>query len=75
MAPRHSRRRHQQPDPTLDGVNTTLSGTVSLTNSFFYIGTGHLGGDWPDENYTGQDGNYGYLTFFNGDIADITFKQ
>jgi hypothetical protein len=60
---------------TLDGGTTTLSGTVDLTNSNFYIGAGHLGGDWPDENYIGQDGNYGYLTFFNGDIAGVTFKQ
>jgi hypothetical protein len=60
---------------TLDGTSTTLSGTVDLTSSYFYVGAGHIGGDWPDETYEGEDGDYGSLTFFNGDIADVTFTQ
>jgi hypothetical protein len=60
---------------TLDSSTQTLTGTINPTGSYFYIGTGLLGGNWPDENYFQQSGNTGYVTHFNGDIADVTFTR
>jgi hypothetical protein len=61
---------------TLDGTSQgSLTGTVDPTGAYFYIGAGLLGGTWPDEIYYEQNGNTGYITHFNGDIADVTFKQ
>ncbi len=60
---------------TLDGQTQTLTGTNSINSSYFYIGAGYLGGGWPDETYHEKNGNDGYLTYFKGQIADITFTQ
>uniref|UniRef100_UPI0019002CBE LamG-like jellyroll fold domain-containing protein n=1 Tax=Streptomyces cellulosae TaxID=1968 RepID=UPI0019002CBE len=51
------------------------TGTISIQSavafgknqSFNYLGTGFLGGDWPDEPNTGKDGK---ATYFNGSIAN-----
>jgi hypothetical protein len=58
---------------TLDGIAATVQGTINLTNSYFYIGAGYIGGTWPDETHYEQQGNTGYLTYFKGKIADVTF--
>jgi hypothetical protein len=62
---------------TLDGV---LQGTATGTASFSYassthldFGAGYIGGVWPDESHYKEDGNTGYLTYFQGDLADATF--
>ncbi|MFI5676910.1 LamG-like jellyroll fold domain-containing protein [Streptomyces cellulosae] len=51
------------------------TGTISIQSavafgknqSFNYLGTGFLGGNWPDEPNTGKDGK---ATYFNGSIAN-----
>ncbi|GAA2882278.1 hypothetical protein GCM10010524_13610 [Streptomyces mexicanus] len=57
------------------------TGTVSIKSatafgknqSFNYLGTGFLGGSWPDEpHYSTGDGT-GYATYFNGSIADVAW--
>ncbi|MFD9393174.1 LamG-like jellyroll fold domain-containing protein [Streptomyces sp. NPDC060000] len=53
------------------------TGTISIKSatafgknqSFNYLGTGFLGGDWPDHpTYSDDDG---HATYFNGSIADV----
>ena len=60
---------------TLDGVvQGTASGTVSFTYASptnFDLGAGYIGGSWPDESHHEQSGNTGYLTYFNGELADV----
>ncbi|MEU7059926.1 LamG-like jellyroll fold domain-containing protein [Streptomyces sp. NPDC046197] len=59
----------------------TLSGTVSIQSGvafganqpFNYIGTGFLGGGWPDEPNYSTTNKTGYATYFNGSIADVSW--
>ncbi|WP_316743236.1 LamG-like jellyroll fold domain-containing protein [Streptomyces sp. MK7] len=41
--------------------------------SFNYLGTGFLGGSWPDEPHYSTSSKYGYATYFNGSIADAAW--
>jgi hypothetical protein len=58
----------------LDGkLQGTVPGAVSLggdTNLDF--GAGYIGGGWPAEPHYKQNGNTGYLDYFNGQLADLT---
>jgi hypothetical protein len=63
---------------TLDG---TTIGTSPNGSSFTYatpgyldFGAGYLGGNWPDEPHFQQSGNTAYLTYFNGELAEITLN-
>ncbi|MEV7151660.1 LamG-like jellyroll fold domain-containing protein [Streptomyces sp. NPDC093084] len=57
------------------------SGTVSIKSAaafgknqvFNYIGTGFLGGDWPDEPHANAGDGTGYATYFDGSIADVAW--
>ena len=60
---------------TLDGATTTISGTADLSSTFLDVGAGSLGGSWPDEIYENKDGAQGYMTYFNGQIADVTLTK
>jgi len=58
---------------TLDNLAVqTITGEVSLSSTYIDIGAGSLGGSWPDETYENKDGSQGYMTYFKGDIADVT---
>ena len=59
----------------LDGTAVgSLSGAITLSpDQYDYVGAGFLGGAWPDESHSGQNGNTGYATYFNGDISDVGF--
>jgi hypothetical protein len=58
---------------TLDGVvQATGTGTVNFTGEpYFDLGSGYIGGGWPDESHHEQSGSTGYPTFFNGELADV----
>ncbi|MER7309884.1 Teneurin-1 [Streptomyces griseoluteus] len=55
------------------------TGTISIQSavafgknqSFNYLGTGFLGGSWPDEPHYSATEKDGYATYFNGSIADV----
>ncbi|MFI1175166.1 LamG-like jellyroll fold domain-containing protein [Streptomyces melanogenes] len=55
----------------------SLSGTVSIKSGtafgknqpFNYLGTGFLGGNWPDQPHQSSTSKTGYATYFNGSIA------
>ncbi|MER6978251.1 LamG-like jellyroll fold domain-containing protein, partial [Streptomyces carpinensis] len=57
------------------------SGTVSIKSAdafgknqvFNYLGTGFLGGDWPDEPHHSTTSPNGYPTYFNGSMADVAW--
>ncbi|MFI5973000.1 LamG-like jellyroll fold domain-containing protein [Streptomyces sp. NPDC051452] len=57
------------------------SGTVSIKSavafgknqSFNYLGTGFLGGNWPDNPHHSTTEPDGYATYFNGSIADVAW--
>ncbi|WP_369189729.1 LamG-like jellyroll fold domain-containing protein [Streptomyces sp. R08] len=57
------------------------TGTVSIKSAvafgknqvFNYLGTGFLGGDWPDEAHSSTTDGTGYATYFNGSIADAAW--
>ncbi|MFF3920173.1 LamG-like jellyroll fold domain-containing protein [Streptomyces sp. NPDC001852] len=59
----------------LDGnLVGTLSGQVSVTGQpVDAIGTGFIGGHWPDEPHYSTSSNTGYRTFFNGSVAEAAF--
>jgi Laminin G domain len=50
----------------------TDTGDISISFDYFEIGAGFLGGGWPDEADHEKDGDDGYLTYFDGEIADVT---
>ncbi|MFE9442430.1 LamG-like jellyroll fold domain-containing protein [Streptomyces sp. NPDC006602] len=57
------------------------TGTVSIKSAdafgknqvFNYLGTGFLGGDWPDEPHSSTTSDDGYATYFNGSIAQAAW--
>ncbi|MFJ8136846.1 LamG-like jellyroll fold domain-containing protein [Streptomyces sp. NPDC096013] len=57
------------------------TGTVSIKSAvafgknqvFNYLGTGFLGGSWPDEANSSTTDGTGYATYFNGSIADAAW--
>ncbi|GKQ33691.1 LamG-like jellyroll fold domain-containing protein [Streptomyces sp. A012304] len=57
------------------------TGTVSIKSatafgknqSFNYLGTGFLGGAWPDQPHPSTTDGTGYATWFNGSIADVAW--
>ncbi len=57
------------------------TGTVSIQSavafgknqSFNYLGTGFLGGNWPDEPHQSSSEKSGYATYFNGSVADAAW--
>ena len=52
----------------------TLSGTVSaVASTYTYLGAGFLGGSWPNEPHQSSTSNTGYATYFNGDIAEVSY--
>ena len=61
---------------TLDNLAAqTITGEVSLSSTYIDIGAGSLGGGWPDETYENKDGSQGYMTYFKGDIADVSLTK
>ncbi|MFB9831444.1 LamG-like jellyroll fold domain-containing protein [Actinoallomurus acaciae] len=56
----------------LDGrLVGSLTGTVNIAGqSNVYVGTGFLGGYWPDESHSGAAGT---PTYFNGQISDVAY--
>ncbi|MEV5752124.1 LamG-like jellyroll fold domain-containing protein [Actinoallomurus sp. NPDC052308] len=61
----------------LDGqLVGSLSGTVNMAGQTnVYVGTGFNGGKWPDEAHTSTTDNTGYPTYFNGQIAEVSFYR
>lgn len=63
---------------TLDGVTQgTSAGAPSFswaTSGHLDFGVGYLGGAWPDETHYEQDGATAYLTYFDGELADVTLN-
>ena len=59
----------------VDGVQAaTVSGTLDATSQDYdYIGTGFVGGAWPDEAHSSTTSSTGYATYFNGDIGDVAY--
>jgi hypothetical protein len=54
------------------------SGNVNLTfanPTYLSFGAGYIGGNWVDERYFKKSGNTGFIDYFNGQIADITFTR
>ncbi|WP_189934545.1 LamG-like jellyroll fold domain-containing protein [Streptomyces aurantiogriseus] len=57
------------------------TGTISIKSatafgknqSFNYLGTGFLGGTWPDEPHASTSDDTGYATWFNGSLADVAW--
>ncbi|MER5474053.1 LamG-like jellyroll fold domain-containing protein [Streptomyces sp. NPDC002685] len=57
------------------------TGTVSIQSavafgknqSFNYLGTGFLGGNWPDQGHPSTTDKTGYATYFNGSIAEAAW--
>ncbi|MEU6773346.1 LamG-like jellyroll fold domain-containing protein [Streptomyces sp. NPDC046759] len=57
------------------------TGSVSIKSAtafgknqvFNYLGTGFLGGAWPDEPHYSTTAKDGYATYFNGSIADAAW--
>ena len=61
---------------TLDNLPAqTISGQVTLSTTYLDVGAGSLGGSWPDETYENKNGADGYLTYFQGQIADVTLTK
>jgi RHS repeat-associated protein len=55
------------------GSRTGMIQVADAAAGHVYVGTGFLGGRWPDEpHYSTTDGT-GYRTFFNGAISDVVF--
>ena len=63
---------------TLDGVTQgTSTGAPSFswaTDGHLDFGVGYLGGSWVDEPHYQQDGGTAYLTYFDGELADVTLN-
>jgi Ricin-type beta-trefoil lectin domain/Glycosyl hydrolase family 12/Concanavalin A-like lectin/glucanases superfamily len=63
---------------TLDGVTQgTSTGAPSFswaTRGYLDFGVGYLGGAWADEPHYQQDGATAYLTYFDGELADVTLN-
>ncbi|REH51886.1 RHS repeat-associated protein [Kutzneria buriramensis] len=57
----------------LDGVfvDYRVANIPLMANFYRYIGTGFLGGTWPDESHQSSTSNTGYASYFNGSIADV----
>ncbi|MFD7540923.1 LamG-like jellyroll fold domain-containing protein [Streptomyces sp. NPDC059819] len=59
----------------------SLSGTVSIqpgvafgkNQQYNTLGSGFLGGNWPDEPHQSSSDKTGYATYFNGSIADAAW--
>ena len=59
----------------------SVSGSVSIQSAvafgqnqpYNYLGTGFLGGDWPDEPHHSTTDSTGYATYFTGSIADAAW--
>jgi hypothetical protein len=62
---------------SIDGISqeklNVTSASVNWPN--FTIGAGYLGGAWPNEPHHLQSGDTGYPTYFNGQIADVTYTN
>ncbi|MBO0880956.1 MAG: hypothetical protein J2P17_11555, partial [Mycobacterium sp.] len=60
---------------TIDGVvQGSFSGTIALAGGpDLDFGAGYIGGVWPNEVHSGITG--GFLSYFNGEIADITITS
>ncbi len=62
---------------TVDGVvQGTATGTVNVTTMpNFELGVGYIGGHWPAETHASSTSGIGFLSYFAGDIADVTYSQ
>jgi RHS repeat-associated protein len=56
----------------LDGALAATASATALNPGlqYDYVGTGFLGGGWPDEPHQNQTGT-AYATYFNGSIGDV----
>jgi RHS repeat-associated protein len=58
----------------LDG-NLVGTNAGNLTNSgatsYVYLGTGYLGGSWPDEPHESSTSSTGYASYFTGSMAEF----
>ncbi|HEV2375100.1 MAG TPA: LamG-like jellyroll fold domain-containing protein [Streptosporangiaceae bacterium] len=63
----------------LDGRRVgTLKGAVSLSQTnptHLTFGTGYIGGDWPSEPHNQPGSTTGYLDYFQGQLAEITYSH
>ena len=58
----------------LDGTAVgTNAGTLtnSGATSYVYLGTGYLGGSWPDESHQSSTNSTGYASYFTGSMAEF----
>ncbi|UXY20240.1 LamG domain-containing protein [Streptomyces cynarae] len=56
-------------DDTLVGTQT---GTAAMSNQpYLSVGAGYIGGSWPDEAHASTTSNTGYVTYFNGSVAEV----
>ncbi|HEV2372371.1 MAG TPA: LamG-like jellyroll fold domain-containing protein [Streptosporangiaceae bacterium] len=60
-------------DGSLIGTQNIAVGVTG--QPYVYVGTGFLGGNWPDEPHQHQNGNTGYATYFNGSIGEVAFYR
>jgi hypothetical protein len=57
------------------GVSVTGSVDLSQTSpGNLAIGTGYIGGNWPDQPHYSQTGYTAYLDYFQGQIADVVYS-
>lgn len=59
---------------TLDGQQQQVSADALEDGNWANLdfGAGYIGGGWPNEAHHEENGNEGYLQYFNGEIADIS---
>ena len=49
----------------------TIGGGTSTGLDQVVVGTGFLGGDWPDQDHYSTTDTTGYPSYFTGDVADV----
>jgi hypothetical protein len=62
---------------TLDGIQQGVGGDTTMESGSWAnldFGAGYIGGTWQNEVDYKKNGNEGFLQYFNGQMADITFK-
>jgi RHS repeat-associated protein len=49
----------------------TVLGAADQTN--VYVGTGFLGGDWPNQPHMSHTSDVGFASYFSGSVGDVAF--
>jgi hypothetical protein len=63
---------------TLDGIQQAVSAATTMESGSWAnltFGAGYIGGTWKNEVDYEKNGNEGYLQYFKGQLADITFSS